>query len=492
MLPFRLTKGMNMKRKLVFNVVLSIVVMTSIQAGSGYTKADLEQILIRVEALENENRQLKKTLQNYIDSHKQETKVAPSSKNAFIQRNAKYSFDMLDHTTKVNQKPKVILEYKQSGSIGKGLYVGGSVTPIVDYQKTNTDSKFGYLMRHPTSNNQLGSNVSEAVIHAAQFNFTANLTDKITAYSEFLYDPEQSFGAGTITALTRNQIQLRKGYVLYGDLNESPYYAALGKMAIPFGLHDTVNPFTSSTVWHAFGGLSYSALMGYKKGPWSVSFDAVQGGAQFRSANVPVSGSSVPSRLNNLAVDVNYTKELDQSKDLLMGASFIKGSAYCQEFPVVHFNPCADHNPAYALYTRLTDGNRTYQLEWAETLHELPGSFNPNPPLNRFIASKVRSFQFGVRDRYKWDAKDFDLSLEFSRFVAGPDGSEWEKQDQLVLGAAHHVSDSVKLFGELIRVSGYVPLNFLSGGHIPTLPNVTHSVRDARSTVLILGADAAF
>ena len=265
MLPFRLTKGINMKSRLIFNILLSTVVMTSIQAGSGYTKDDLEQILIRVEALENENRQLKKTLQNYIDSHKQETKVSVSSKEALIQRNAKYSFDMLDHTSKVNQKPKVILEYKKSGAIGKGLYVGGSVTPIVDYQKTNTDSKFGYLMRHPTSRNQLGSNVSEAVIHAAQFNFTANLTDKITAYSEFLYDPEQSFGEGTITALTRNQVQLRKGYVLYGDLNESPYYAALGKMAIPFGLHDTVNPFTSSTVWHAFGGLSYSALIGLQE-----------------------------------------------------------------------------------------------------------------------------------------------------------------------------------------------------------------------------------
>ena len=106
---------------------------------------------------------------------------------------------------------ETILEYKQSGELGKGVYLGGSVTPIVDYQKSNTDSKFGYLMRHPTSSNQLGSNVSEAVIHAAQFNFTANLTNKLTAYSEFLYDPEQSFGTGTTTALTRNQIQLRKG-----------------------------------------------------------------------------------------------------------------------------------------------------------------------------------------------------------------------------------------------------------------------------------------
>ena len=43
---------------------------------------------------------------------------------------------MLDHTSNVNQKPKTILEYK-AGELGKELS-GGSVTPIVDYQKSNT------------------------------------------------------------------------------------------------------------------------------------------------------------------------------------------------------------------------------------------------------------------------------------------------------------------------------------------------------------------
>ena len=204
--------------KKLSSIVLVLLATSAVNAGADHSKTDLEQILIRVEALENENRQLKKTLETLIGSNSKDLGQIKSSKQSFIKRNAKYSFDMLDHTSNVNQKPKTILKYKKSGELGKGVYVGGSVTPIVDYQKSNTDSKFGYLMRHPTSANQLGSNVSEAVIHAAQFNFTANLTDKITAYSEFLYDPEQSFGTGTITALTRNQIQLRKGYLLYGNL----------------------------------------------------------------------------------------------------------------------------------------------------------------------------------------------------------------------------------------------------------------------------------
>jgi len=522
-----------MKRLLTF---ITISLITTVGATPLFAEPTLAEVVKRMDALERENAELRQMVKQLLQKEKskklvKEVKIVKFDPNydgpeehveetieritdesgkeveirkeveyikkavddgVSVKTNHKYAFDMLDHTKDINQKQMTLLKYRQAGELGKGLTIGGSVTPIMNYQKSNTDSKFAYLMRHPTANNQLGKNVSEAVIHAAQFNLTGNLSDKLTAYAEFLYDPEQSFGAGTITALTRNQVQLRKGYLLYGDLDESPYYAAVGKMAVPFGLTDTVNPFTSSTVWHAFGGLSYGALMGYKKGRWNVSVDAVQGGAQFRAANVPVSGTSVPSRLNNLAFDVKYAKPYSESEELLVGASFIKGSAYCQGFPVVHFNPCTDHNPAFALYTKLQRGDTTYQAEWAQTFDEWPGTFNPNAPLNQFIASKVTSFQVGVVDKRKWNSKDIDLSLEFSRFVAGPDGAPWEQQDQWVLGVAHHVTPSVKLFGEIVRTEGYAPLNFISGGHIAATPNVTHSDRDAHSTIVILGADAAF
>lgn len=456
----------------------------------------LDQLSKRLDKLERENAQLKTVVnrllknQKLIESPTEENKK--KSKQFKLQTNSEYSFEMLDHTKSVNQKQKKILKFKQNGVMDKGLIIGGSVTPIIDYQKSNTDSKFGYLMRHPTSANQLGKNVSEAVIHSAELNFTANLSNSLTAYTEFLYDPEQSFGEGTITSLGRNQIQLRKGYLLYGDLQKSPFYAAVGKMAVPFGLNDTVNPFTSSTVWHAFGGLAYSALMGYSGDRWNLSLDAIQGGAQFRAANVPVQGTSTPSRLNNLAIDINFTTPFNSDDELLLGASFIKGSAYCQSFPVVHFDNCSDHNPAYSLYARLDKDQILYQLEYAETLDEWPGTFNPNPPLNRFIASKVTSMQAGVKRQINWNSKKVDMSLEFSRFKSGPSSSPWQKQDQWVFGLSHHMTDSVKLFGELIRVSGFAPLNFISGGHIPNQPNVTHSDRDAQSTILLLGADAAF
>ena len=62
---------------------------------------------------------------------------------------------------------------------------------IFDYQKSNTDSKFAYLMRHPTPKNQIGKDVSEVVIHSFQFSFTGTVNSWLTAHAEILYNPEQ-------------------------------------------------------------------------------------------------------------------------------------------------------------------------------------------------------------------------------------------------------------------------------------------------------------
>ena len=70
-------------------------------------------------------------------------------------------------------------------------------------------------MRHPTSANQRTKDASEALIHSAQISLAGSFGSWITAYMEVLYDPEQSFGSGTITDLNRNQLQLRRGHVLF-------------------------------------------------------------------------------------------------------------------------------------------------------------------------------------------------------------------------------------------------------------------------------------
>ncbi|MBL4616203.1 MAG: hypothetical protein JKY46_00775, partial [Robiginitomaculum sp.] len=309
-------------------------------ASSGYAQEDdsvaknLAKIMERLERLEMENKAYKERLQELEDvaptritsrqvSAKETVRTTSSRGDGVIKLNHSYSYDMLDPTTNINSKQLLLLQQKQNGGLASNsVYFGGAVTAIANYWGSNRDSKFGYLMRHPTANNQVGKVVSEATIHSAQTNFTANIGDWVSAYGEFLYDPEQSFGAGTNTALGRNQVQLRQGYVLFGNLDKSPVYGAIGKMNTPFGLTDTVNPFTASTNWHAFGGLANGALLGYSKDGLHIRFQAVQGGSQFRAANVPVDGTNVPSKLNNYVIDANYTFAFAEgSNQLMLGGS---------------------------------------------------------------------------------------------------------------------------------------------------------------------------
>lgn len=478
---------------------------------------NLDDVLKRLEKLEQENRDLRQEVSALkdrpvrtadgpsapvaaTDSYAAPTAAPTQTASAdaaddeglFVSTNHTFSYAMLDPTTRSSRKPLYLLESRKSGALKDGgIYLGGAVTALVDYQSSNRDSKFGYLMRHPTSNNQIGKTVSEAVLHSAQLSVTANVTPWITAYAEVLYDPEQSFGAGTITALARNQLQLRKGYVMFGDLRESPFYAAVGKMEAPFGWTDTVNPFTASSVWHAFAGLSWGALAGYSKDGLNIAVEAVQGGSEFRSLATSVRGTNVPSRLNNYVIDANYTFDLGaQGRSLLAGASYVKGTAYCTTFPVQHFNACPDETPAYALYSQLRWDRLTLNGEYIKTTKVWPGTFNPTPPLNKFAASKVTSFDVGAKYVADVGGVDLHLSADYSTFIAGPEGSPWRRQDQTVLGLAVFPAPSVKLFTEWVRVDGYSPLNFISGGNLG--PGVSWSDANARDDVLLAGANVAF
>ena len=358
-------------------------------------------------------------------------------------------------------------------------------------------------MRHPTSANQIGESVSEAVIHSSNLAVTARLTNNLTAYAELLYNPEQNFASGsTITGLPRNNVNMRRAYLMYGNLADSNFYASVGKMDIPFGWNDTVSPFTNSTNWHSFAGLAYGGLVGYAGDKLHVRAMGIQGGAQFRNANTPVSGTNVPSKLNNFSVDANYTFSFENQGRLLAGASYQYGSSYCQEYPVKHFNACKDNNDSVAVYAEYVNKKLTLIAEAAQTLEVWPGSANPNFPAYADFAPQ-KNLTFTLGGKYAADfglEQPVSLSVEFSRFESGAKGSPWEKQDQYVLGASYFPVDSVKLFAEYVHVAGWVPLNFLSGGNrdaanaFPNVPALheSWSDQDAKTDLIVIGVQAAF
>ena len=463
-------------------------------AGAAHAQS-LDSLVERLETLERENRELRKEIEAIKTAQARSRRPA-----GFVRTEARFGYEILDPTDRINRKERLLLDRKRDGTLAPGgFYLQGAITPVANYQSSNRADKFGYLMRHPTAKNQVGKTVSEAAIHSVQLGVTATLGNWVAGHAQALFDPEQSFGDGTNTSIDRNQLQMRQAWVLFGALDRSPFHASLGKMAVPFGLTDTVNPFTASTVWHAFGGLANGVKAGYASDSLNLTLMGIQGGAQFRAANTPVKGTAVPGRLNNFAVDANYEHRLDRGRTLLLGGSWQRGSAYCQDYPVQHFEPCRDNNPAFGIYGRLIDGPFTFKAEFARTTDVWPGTFNPDMP--QFAASKVTAFDLGAKYRLDRAGGPVDLSVEFSRFAAGPGGAPWEKQDQIVLGVAWFVEPSVKLFAEAVRTAGYAPLNFISGGSVMAtdgdgakkVDNTrTHSDRGARSNILLVGANVAF
>ena len=113
-----------------------------------------------------------------------------SAAAGFVRVDPKLGYEILDPTTNINRRQRLILERRKDGTLApSGVHVQGAVTAIANYQSSNRDDRFGYLMRHPTSANQVGDTVSEATIHSVQFGLTGLLGDWVTANAEFLLHP---------------------------------------------------------------------------------------------------------------------------------------------------------------------------------------------------------------------------------------------------------------------------------------------------------------
>jgi hypothetical protein len=421
-----------------------------------------------------------------------------SDKSDFkLEINSPFSYRMLEPTQNI-RKVSILMEEKESGNLDDSkLIIGTSLIAIADYQNSNIDSKFAYLMRHPTSNNQIGKVVTEAVIHSFQVSLTGNVTSWLSSHAEILYNPEQSFGTGLITDLERNQLQLRKGFVVVGDLRKFPVYGAIGKMDSPFGQMGSVSPFTNSTMWHAFGGLCYGAQVSFKKWNIHATFMAAQGGAQFRAMSTIVGDTTnVPSLVNNLVADINYTIPFTDDISFNFGGSYLLGSTYNHAFPVKHFEPGVDNNPAVTTYGMFNYKDRIIvKASYAKTLKVWEGTHNPTPPLNIYEAFRVSSFDAGASYLFNPSKNvEYTASFEFSDFVAGPHGAPWERQNQYILGFSALIKQSSKLFVEGFFTEGYAPLNWISGSndYDPFPPGVTHANADAQSLGVVLGCQITF
>ena len=406
------------------------------------------------------------------------------------------SAELLSHTEWTNTKPVILLRARAAGDLTARITFGGQAIAMGDWEYSNRASKFDWVMRFPTNGNEVGNHVSELVIHSASLSTTAALTPWLTTYVSMLYNPEQNFAAGTNTVVGRNTVTVDSAYALIGDLRKVPVYAALGKIDVPFGLNDTVSPFSNSWNWHTFAGLANGLELGLATGGLHLRAMAIEGGAQFRAVNTPVAGSGVPSLVNNFAIDGNYTARLGDLT-AMAGASYERGSDYCDPYPAGHFGACHVFNPAWATYGSATWRRLQVNIDLARTIDAWPASGTPPlapdgaaNPYAGFAPAIVSARTFGARWSMPVTRQGVDLSFEFSGVHSGAPGTPWHRQNQWVVGLAHRYAPGIKGFAEAIHTQGYAPLTFMSGGNFPD--GSSWSDESAISNVLLLGIEAGF
>ena len=69
-----------------------------------------------------------------------------NANGGYVGLSSEYSFQMLDHAEGVNTRQLTILEAIQNGELENRVTLGGGLTVLANYQQTNSNSKFGWLM----------------------------------------------------------------------------------------------------------------------------------------------------------------------------------------------------------------------------------------------------------------------------------------------------------------------------------------------------------
>ena len=126
--------------------------------------AETSTLEARIAELERSNAELSDMLTTLLETQSNElVRVEPSHVEAagsardtimeqsrLVGLNSAYTYDVLDHAENVTTKQLLQLKAMQAGSLSNRLTFGGQLTAIADYQRSNREDKFGYLMRNPT------------------------------------------------------------------------------------------------------------------------------------------------------------------------------------------------------------------------------------------------------------------------------------------------------------------------------------------------------
>lgn len=233
-----------------------------------------------------------------------------------LRTSVRNSRDMLDFQENTTGKTLTLLANRANNVLlPNSLYIGGGLQGTFMYQKTDVDGQFPLLSRFPFFSNRTDDEAGVFAINNAALSFTSTFGDWTTLYLQPEYSETEYSGE-------QDEFQLRKAFVVFGNLQRSPFYAAFGRKTIDFGNFDSYNAFTQNEGHHFFWAVSDQPVgeIGYYNNGFKVTASAFSGGRQLR---VALAGEE-----NNIA---NYAVSAEKEFLLPGQAAFTLGGGYLHD-----------------------------------------------------------------------------------------------------------------------------------------------------------------
>jgi hypothetical protein len=353
-----------------------------------------------------------------------------------------YSTEMLDFQNRQTSKETFLLEHSFRNGGQTMATLGMQFRGSALVANTNRADKFSYLGRFPTDFE--GTRASDIRLLQANQGFSFTFTPTAHGYFETLFSDVFSFGD-----FKQGSFQVRQAYVVFGDFSRSPLYAYLGKKTVGFGDMQTLSPFTQAVTWHYFAALAEGGGLGFDNGTLQMTVAALNG-----SRGIRVADSEAKGDLNNFAANLllrlptGRMFDGGQDSELKLGAGYLNGTIYDGN-TAEHLDPgiTGERNGAwdvnaYARIRRLHLAAEYVQTEsvWPVTNH------------------RVSAFRTEAALDSTWFGSPARWSVSWSEGKQGSPDTEFEFNQQLVVGYSIQPNPYAKFSLEYVRSSGFAPL----------------------------------
>jgi len=243
-----------------------------------------------------------------------------------VTTSAKHSKRMLNWQENTTGKTLTLLANRANGTLApNSLTIGGAMKAGLMWQTTSDAGLFPILSRFPDFTARTETSSGIFAINNAALAFTGSFGD----WTSFYLQPEYSETEFT----GQSEFQLRKAFVVFGNLERSPFYAAFGRKTIDFGNFDGYNAFTQTESQHYYHAVSDQPVLelGYYNmyNGLKITGTAFSGGRQLR---VGYAGAENENKIANFAASIEKEFRFGNGSAFTVGTSYIHDTSYRNNF----------------------------------------------------------------------------------------------------------------------------------------------------------------